>query len=89
VEKAFLTMIHSHMPTAAVCRTDIHRSIHFYASPLFLDGNTIGLIAAANRKGGYSREQQEDLEAIAPAVMQALQLTFRPLFLIRPNFFFI
>ena len=31
------------------------------------------MIAVANREGGYSCEQQEDLEAIAPAVTQALQ----------------
>jgi PAS domain S-box-containing protein len=31
------------------------------------------LIGVANREGGYSREQQEDLEAIAPTVTQALQ----------------
>jgi GAF domain-containing protein len=27
----------------------------------------------ANREGGYSSEQQEDLEAIVPAIVQALQ----------------
>ena len=45
----------------------------FLGVPLILDGKTIGLIAVADREGGYSCEQQEDLEAIAPAVMQALQ----------------
>jgi PAS domain S-box-containing protein len=30
------------------------------------------VISVANREGGYSYEQQEDLEAIAPAVIQAL-----------------
>ena len=33
----------------------------------------MGMIAVADREGGYSCEQEEDLEAIAPAVMQALQ----------------
>jgi len=33
----------------------------------------MGMIAVANREGGYSLEQQQDLEAIAPAIMQALQ----------------
>ena len=33
----------------------------------------MGLIAVGDREGGYSYEQQEELEAIAPAVMQALQ----------------
>lgn len=41
--------------------------------PLIQDGRTIGLIVVANREGGYSCEQQEDLEALAPAVVQVLQ----------------
>ena len=45
----------------------------FLGVPLIQNGKMIGLIAVANREGGYSREQQEDLEAIAPAVTQALQ----------------
>ncbi len=45
----------------------------FLGVPLILDGKTVGLIAVANREGGYTCEQQEDLEAIAPAMMQALQ----------------
>ncbi|AAM03995.1 TPA: PAS domain S-box protein [Methanosarcina acetivorans] len=45
----------------------------FLGVPLVQDGKTIGLIAVANREGGYSCEQQEDLEAIAPAVVQVLQ----------------
>ena len=44
----------------------------FLGVPLVLDGKTIGLIAVADREGGYSCEQLEDLEAIAPAMMQAL-----------------
>ncbi|MGB9927097.1 MAG: PAS domain S-box protein, partial [Methanosarcina sp.] len=45
----------------------------FLGVPLVQDGEIMGLIAVANREGGYSCEQQEDLEAVAPAVMQALQ----------------
>ncbi len=45
----------------------------FLGVPLILDGKTIGSIAVANRESGYSCEQQEDLEAIAPAVVQVLQ----------------
>nr|WP_255420816.1 histidine kinase dimerization/phosphoacceptor domain -containing protein [Methanosarcina sp. MSH10X1] len=41
--------------------------------PLVQNGKAVGLIVVANREGGYSHEQQEDLEAIAPAVTQALQ----------------
>ena len=32
----------------------------------------MGVIAVADREGGYSSEHQEDLEAITPAVMHAL-----------------
>lgn len=45
----------------------------FLGIPLILDGKTMGLIAVANRESGYSLEQQEDLEAIAPAVVQVLK----------------
>ncbi|WP_048171046.1 PAS domain S-box protein [Methanosarcina siciliae] len=45
----------------------------FLGVPLVQDGKTIGSIAVANREGGYNHEQQEDLEAIAPAVAQVLQ----------------
>ena len=40
---------------------------------LSLTGKIVGSIGVGNREGGYSYEQQEDLEAIAPAVTQALQ----------------
>jgi PAS domain S-box-containing protein len=40
--------------------------------PLIKDSKTIGMIAVANREGGYTVEQQRDLEAAAPAILQAL-----------------
>jgi len=45
----------------------------FLGVPLVLNGKTVGLIAVANRESGYSCDQLEDLEAIAPAVTQALK----------------
>ncbi len=45
----------------------------FLGVPLIQEGKTVGVLVVANREGGYNFEQQEDLEAIAPAVMQALQ----------------
>ena len=45
----------------------------FLGVPLVLDGKMKGMIGVANREGGYSFEHQENLEAIAPAMMQALQ----------------
>ncbi|HET8687753.1 MAG TPA: PAS domain S-box protein, partial [Methanosarcina sp.] len=45
----------------------------FLTVPLTLDGKIVGSIGVGNRECGYSHEQQEDLEAIAPAVTQVLQ----------------
>ncbi|HWQ48614.1 MAG TPA: PAS domain S-box protein [Methanosarcina sp.] len=45
----------------------------FLTVPLILDRKIVGSIGVGNREGGYSYEQQEDLEAIAPAVTQVLQ----------------
>ena len=44
----------------------------FLGAPLVLDGKTMGVIAVADRDGGYGHEQQENLEAIASAMIQAL-----------------
>ena len=45
----------------------------FLGVPLLLDDKIKGLIAVANREGGYSCEQQENLESIMPAIVQALK----------------
>jgi PAS domain S-box-containing protein len=45
----------------------------FLGVPLVLNGKIIGMLGVANREDGYSSEQQKDLEAIAPAIIQALQ----------------
>jgi GAF domain-containing protein len=45
----------------------------FLGVPIFEEGKVVGMLAVANREGGYSGEQLEDLEAIAPAVAQALK----------------
>ena len=44
----------------------------FLGVPLILDKKIIGILGVANREGGYSSEQQADLEAIVPAVTQTL-----------------
>ena len=52
----------------------VHPSLmSFLGVPLIQDGKPIGVLAVANREGGYSCEQQKDLEAIVPAVIQVLQ----------------
>ncbi len=45
----------------------------FLGVPLILDEKTMGMVGVANHEGGYSFEQLDNLEAIAPAMMQALQ----------------
>ena len=44
----------------------------FLGTPLIREGKTIGLIAVGNREGGYTQEQQQILEALAPVVLLAL-----------------
>ncbi|GFO59990.1 hypothetical protein GMST_23150 [Geomonas silvestris] len=43
----------------------------FLGVPLFRNSRVIGMIAVANRQGGYTRSQQESLELLAPAVVEA------------------
>jgi PAS domain S-box-containing protein len=40
--------------------------------PFIQGGKTIGMVAIGNRKGGYAQEQQQDLEAVVPAIFQVL-----------------
>jgi signal transduction histidine kinase/CheY-like chemotaxis protein len=44
----------------------------FLGVPLIRDGRTIGMIAMGNRDGGYSQKDLEALEALAPAVAEAV-----------------
>ena len=44
----------------------------FLGVPFVLDGKIMGMLGVANREGGYSSEQQKDLEAVIPAILQAL-----------------
>ena len=43
----------------------------FLGVPLIQGGKTIGMVAVGNRELGYTQEQQQDLEALAPAIFQA------------------
>jgi CheY-like chemotaxis protein len=43
----------------------------FLGAPLRFDGTVAGMIAVANREGGYTQAQQESLEALLPAVVEA------------------
>ena len=44
----------------------------FLGVPLILDKRTIGMIAVGSRDGGYSGEEQESLESLAPVIVEAL-----------------
>jgi PAS domain S-box-containing protein len=43
----------------------------FLGVPLIHEGRTIGLIAVGNREGGYRTVEQQALEALAPAIVEA------------------
>ena len=43
----------------------------FLGVPLIREGRTIGMIAVANRPGGFTPADQETLEALAPAIVEA------------------
>ncbi|OPY78201.1 MAG: Blue-light-activated protein [Syntrophorhabdus sp. PtaU1.Bin153] len=43
----------------------------FLGVPLIREGRTIGMIAVGNRQGGYSQVEQESLETLAPAIVEA------------------
>ncbi|MDQ1275150.1 MAG: hypothetical protein QG610_723, partial [Euryarchaeota archaeon] len=70
-EKSFFTNQWSH-PDSIDMPQDHPALKSLLAVPLIQEGKTTGMIVVANREGGYNSEQQEDLEAIAPAVTQAL-----------------
>ena len=43
----------------------------FLGVPLVREGRTIGMIAVANRPGGYTAVEQETLDVLAPAIVEA------------------
>jgi PAS domain S-box-containing protein len=43
----------------------------FLGVPLIREGRTVGIIAVGNRPGGYSSAQQQALEAVASAIVEA------------------
>ncbi len=45
----------------------------FLGVPLMLDGKIMGMLGVANREAGYNSEQQADIEAVTPAIVQAIQ----------------
>jgi GAF domain-containing protein/HAMP domain-containing protein len=45
----------------------------FLGAPLIGDGQVIGLVAMANREGGYTEEDRESLTALTPAIVEAFR----------------
>jgi signal transduction histidine kinase len=43
----------------------------FLGVPLLREGRTIGIVAVGNREGGYTQMQQDTLEALMPAIVEA------------------
>ena len=43
----------------------------FLGVPLISEGRVIGLLAMGNREGGYTRTEQEALEALTPSIVEA------------------
>jgi PAS domain S-box-containing protein len=43
----------------------------FLGVPLIHEGSTIGMIALANRPGGYTSSEQESVETLAPVIVEA------------------
>jgi signal transduction histidine kinase len=43
----------------------------FLGVPLVYEGRIVGIIAVANRDGGYTLQEQQQLEGLAPAVIEA------------------
>ncbi|MFB3894014.1 MAG: GAF domain-containing protein [Phycisphaerae bacterium] len=46
--------------------------VSFLGVPLMREGKAVGIVAVANREGGFRPEDQEALEYIAPAIVEAL-----------------
>ena len=44
----------------------------FLGVPLLQEGAVVGMVAAANREGGYTKAEEEALGTLAPAIIQAI-----------------
>ena len=71
-EKSFFTNDPMSHPDSIGIPCGYPQLTSFLGVPLMLDGKIMGMLGVANREGVYSSEQQADLEAVIPAVVQAL-----------------
>lgn len=69
--KSLFTNDPAHHPDRVGLPKDHPPLTSFLGVPMKHEGRTIGMIAVANRPGGYSAAEQEELESLAPAIVQA------------------
>ena len=71
-QKSFFTNDLSGLPDS-ITFPDGHPPISsFLGVPLFHKGRVFGMIGIGNREGGYSRKEQDTIEAISPSVVDAI-----------------
>ncbi|MCM2357709.1 MAG: PAS domain S-box protein [Geobacteraceae bacterium] len=71
--KGFFTNDPSSHPDSIGTPEGHPRLTAFLGIPLLHDGRTIGMIAVANREGGYRQSELEALESLMPAMVVAFQ----------------
>ncbi|NLE00766.1 MAG: PAS domain S-box protein, partial [Fibrobacter sp.] len=72
LNKSFFTNTPSEHPSH-IGVPDGHPPIeNFLGVPFIYQGKTIGMIGMANKAGGYVKENIEDLEALAPSIVEGL-----------------
>lgn len=71
-QKSFFTNDIANLPDS-ITFPDGHPPIFsFLGVPLFYKGRVFGMIGVGNREGGYSKKEQDTLEAISPSVVDAI-----------------
>ncbi len=71
--RAFFTNSPSEEPES-IGTPEVHPPLtSFLGFPLISEGRTIGVVAVANREGGYGPDDAETAEALAPAIVEAFQ----------------
>jgi PAS domain S-box-containing protein len=69
--KSFFTNDPTHHPDRVGLRVGHPPLESFLGAPLIHEGRTIGMIALANRPGGYTPSEQESVEALTPVIVEA------------------
>ncbi|MGD6851252.1 MAG: PAS domain-containing protein [Candidatus Bathyarchaeia archaeon] len=69
--KSFLTNDPANHPAHIGLPTGHPPLASFLGVPLINEGKTIGIVAVGNRQGGYTQNELESLEALAPSIVEA------------------